>query len=127
MAYPVVQTALCTCSFGVAPAPLTVTSQMTVTMCGMPAATIMDGTVANLPTFGMCTNPANPAVAAAPAAALGVVPPAPCVPTSVSWVPGCPTVTVCGRPLLNKNSTLMCAYCGVIQATMTPALTVSVP
>lgn len=127
MANPMVQTAMCTCSFGVAPASLMVTSQMTVTMCGMPAATIMDGTVANLPTFGMCTNPANPAVAAATAAALGVFTPAPCVPTSVSWIPSCPTVTVCGKPLLNNNSQLMCAYGGVIQPMLTPALTVKVP
>ena len=127
MANPMVQTAMCTCSFGVAPASLIVTSQMTVTMCGMPAATIMDGTVANLPTFGMCTNPANPAVAAATAAALGVFTPAPCVPASVSWIPSCPTVTVCGKPLLNNNSQLMCAYGGVIQPMLTPALTVKVP
>ena len=40
MAYPVVQTAVCACSFGAAPAPLTVTSQPTVKICGMAAATI---------------------------------------------------------------------------------------
>ena len=68
MATPVVMTTTCTCAFGAAPAVLTVTSQQTVTMCGMPAATIMDGApISNLPTFGMCSNPGNPAVAAADA------------------------------------------------------------
>ena len=80
MANPVVQTAVCTCPFGVAPAVLTVTSQQTVTVCKLPAATIQDGTMANVPTFGMCSNPANPAVAAATAAALGVPPPPPASP-----------------------------------------------
>lgn len=128
MANPMVQTATCTCSFGTAPTILTVTSQMTVTMCGMPAATILDGApINNLPTFGMCSCIANPAVAAATAAAMGVLTPAPCVPATVAWTPGCPTVTVCGKPLLNNTSKLMCAYGGVIQPMLTPALTVKVP
>lgn len=128
MANPMVQTAACTCPFGTAPATLMVTSQMTVTMCGLPAATIMDGApITNVPTFGMCSNIANPAVAAATAAAMGVLTPAPCIPATVTWAPGCPTVTVCGRPLLNNTSKLMCSYGGVIQAMMTPAMTVNTP
>lgn len=128
MANPVVQTAVCTCTFGAAPTALTVTSQQTVTMCGMPAATISDGVPgANLPTFGMCSNPANPTVAAATAAALGVLTPMPCVPATVSWAPGCPTVLVCKRPLLNHTSKLLCAYGGVIQVSVTPAMTGKVP
>ena len=128
MANPVVNTAVCTCAFGAAPVPLAVTSQQTVFMCGMPAATIMDGApLTNVATFGMCSNPANPTVAAATAAALGVLTPMPCIPATVSWVPGCPTVLVCGKPLLNNTSKLMCSYGGVIQVTMTPAMTVKVP
>ena len=128
MANPVVQTAVCTCAFGAAPATLTVTSQQTVTMCGMPAATILDGApMANVPTFGMCSNPANPTVAAATAAALGVLTPMPCIPATVAWAPGCPTVLVCKRPLLNNSSKLMCSYGGVIQVSVTPAMTVKTP
>ena len=41
--------------------------------------------------------------------------------------PGSPRVTVCGQPLLNNTSKLMCAYGGVIQITATPAVTVKVP
>lgn len=128
MANPVVQTATCTCSFGAAPAVLTVTSQQTVSICKMPAATIQDGAVlSNVPTFGMCSNLANPTVASATAAAMGVLTPMPCVPATVAWAPGCPTVTVCKRPLLNSTSKLTCSCGGVIQVTVTPAMTVKVP
>ena len=125
MANPVVNTALCTCSFGAAPAVLPVTSQQTVITCNMPQATIMDN---HPPTFGMCSSMANPAVAAATAAAYGVLTPMPCAPvTPAPWVPGAPTVLVCGKPLLNNSSKLMCAYGGVISITMTPAMTVQTP
>lgn len=125
MANPVVMSALCTCSFGVAPCPLPVTSQQTVQTMNLLQATIMDN---KLPTFGMCSNPANPAVAAATAAAMGVLTPMPCVPLTVApWVPGVPTILVCGKPLLNNTSKLMCSYGGVIQVTFTPALTVQTP
>ena len=125
MANPAVQTAICMCSFGVAPCPLMVSSQQKVTTMNMPQATIMDN---KFPTFGMCTNPANPAVAAATAAALGVLTPAPCAPViPAPWVPGVPTVLVCGKPLLNNSSKLMCAYGGVIQINVTPAMTVNTP
>ena len=125
MANPAVTTALCTCSFGTLPAPLPVTSQMTVQTCNLLQATVMDN---KIPTFGICTSPSNPTVAAATAAALGVLTPMPCVPvTPAPWVPGVPTVQVCGKLMLNNTSKLMCAYGGVIQLTMTPALTVQVP
>ena len=125
MANPVVNTAVCTCSFGTVPMVLPVTSQQTVTMGGMPAATIMDN---KCTTFGMCACPANPAVAAATAAARGGGDPPPRIPVTVApWTPGAPTVTVCGKPLLNNTSKLMCQYGGVIQVTMTPAVTVKTP
>ena len=70
----------------------------------------------NIMPFGMCNNPANPAVAAATAAAMGVLTPMPCVPvTTAPWVPGSPTVLVGGKPALNNTSKLMCMYGGVIQ------------
>ncbi len=125
MANPMVMTAMCTCSFGVAPCPLMVTSQQTVMMSKQLAATIMDN---KFPTFGMCSSPANPTVAAATAAALGVLTPMPCVPLIVApWVPGVPTVLVNKKPLLNNTSKLLCTYGGIIQPMMTPALTIKVP
>ena len=125
MANPVVQTAVCTCTFGAAPAVLPVTSQQTVMSCNMLQATIMDN---KPPTFGRCASLANPTVAAATAAALGVLTPMPCIPvTPAPWAPGAPTVLVCGKPLLNNTSKLICAYGGVIQVSLTPALTVQTP
>ncbi len=127
MANPAVQTALCSCAFGTTPASLTVTSQQTVFIGGMPAATILDGTPSNLPTFGTCSNPSNPAVAAATAAAMGVLTPQPCLPVCVSWAPGSSTVTVCKRPALNSTSNLTCVYGGMIRINFTPAMQVNIP
>ena len=69
------------CSFGAAPSTLVVLPQNR-TMAGGPlAANIMDNKpIANVPPFGMCSSIANPTVAAATSAALGVLTPMPCVP-----------------------------------------------
>lgn len=125
MANPAVMSAICTCAFGAVPLPITVSSQQTVQAQNLNVATIMDN---RFPTFGMCSCPSNPAVIAATAAKLGVFSPAPCVPAIIApWAPGAPTVLVCGKPLLNNSSKLICTYGGVIQINMTPALTVSTP
>lgn len=125
MANPVVQNSICMCSFGAAPATVMVSSQPLVKIQGQLAATIMDN---KFPTFGMCSCPANPTVASATAAALGVLTPMPCVPSIVApWAPGCPTVFVAKKPLLNNSSKLMCAYGGVIQVQMTPAVLEKTP
>ncbi len=104
------------CSFGVAPSSLMVLpTNKTVTT--MPYANIMDNVpFLNIMPFGMCNSIANPAVASATAAALGVLTPMPCTPViPAPWVPGCPTVLVANMPALNNSSKLMCAYGGVIQ------------
>ena len=125
MANAGVQTSLCMCSFGAAPGTLSVTSQQTVLTCGQLQATIQDNV---FPTFGMCSSLANPAVASATTAAAGVLTPQPCVPViAAPWTPGAPTVLVGGKPLLNNTSQLLCSYGGVIQMTMTPAVTVQTP
>lgn len=125
MANPAVQTALCMCTFGVAPSPLMVSSQQTVMVSNMLQATIMDN---KFPTFGMCSSLMNPTVSAATSAAMGVLTPMPCVPAiAAPWVPGAPTVLVGGKPLLNNTSKLMCNWGGVIQINMSPAFTVMTP
>ena len=125
MSTPVVMGTPCTCIFGTVPVPLAVTSQQTVFTCNALQATIMDN---KFPTFGMCSNPANPAVASTTAAALGVLTPMPCVPvTPAPWVPGVPTIIVNGKPLLNETSKLMCMWGGVIQPVKSPAVTVQTP
>ncbi|HRI48816.1 MAG TPA: DUF4280 domain-containing protein [Pseudomonadota bacterium] len=104
------------CSFGAAPSSLVVIRPTNVSSA-MPAANIMDmAPIANIPPFGVCTSLSNPTVAAATAAALGVLTPMPCVPvTPAPWVPGVPKVMVGGMPALDSSSKQTCAWGGVIQ------------
>ncbi len=110
----------CLCSFGTAPAALNATQQTTVMMQSKPVATILDCQPnTNIPPFAMCTSLANPAVAAATAAALGVLTPQPCtlVPAG-TWIPTQQKVMACNKPCLMTDSTLMCAYAGQIKMTV---------
>ena len=115
MALLVTMGAMIQCSFGVAPSSLIVLPVNKV-LTSVPAANIMDSKpFVNITPFGMCTSMANPAVAAATAAALGVLTPMPCTPvTPAPWVPGCPTVLVGEMPALDNNSKCMCTFGGVI-------------
>ncbi|WP_448071461.1 DUF4280 domain-containing protein [Georgenia yuyongxinii] len=112
-----VATATLQCSFGVAPTVLNVLPVSRVLIEGRPAATITDSVpLVNIPTFGMCQSPSNPTVAAATAAAMGVLTPMPCVPaTGMPWAGGAATTTVGGKPALTAGATSSCAYGGVIQ------------
>lgn len=109
-----VGSALLTCSFGAAPCSLAPTPSA-VLIGGLPSATITDSTAANIPTFGMCTSIANPAVAAATAAAFGVLTPMPCTPVASPWTPTTPRTLVGGKPVLAQGSQCFCAFAGVIQ------------
>jgi len=111
--------AMMTCSFGMAPASLIVLPVNRTMAEGPPAANIMDHMpIVNIPTFGMCMSIANPVVAAATAAALGVLTPMPCIPViPAPWAPGSPTVLIGGMPALNNTSMCMCTWAGVIQIT----------
>ncbi|RUQ34029.1 MAG: DUF4280 domain-containing protein [Candidatus Competibacteraceae bacterium] len=117
------------CSFGVAPSSLIVLPVNMLTTSNMPAANIMDNKpTVNIPPFGMCTCPANPAVAAATTAAMGVLTPMPCVPvTPAPWAPGSPTVLLSNMPALNDTSKLMCTWGGVISITVPGQLTEQIP
>lgn len=110
--------AVLTCSFGVAPSSLTVLP-INHTLVNMPAANIMDNVpMLNILPFGVCNTPSNPTVAAATAAALGVLTPMPCIPVTVApWVPGTPTVLIGNMPALNSDCKLMCMWGGVISIT----------
>ena len=129
MAMQVCAGAMLMCSFGVAPAALSVLPTNRVMAGGPPAATIMDHIpIVNIPPFGMCTSLANPTVAAATTAALGVLTPMPCVPVvPAPWVPGAPTVLIGSMPALDNNCKAMCAWAGVIQITVPGQFTVMVP
>lgn len=113
--------AQCMCSFGSSPATLQVTSQTTCFEEGKPIGTIQDVQPnVNLQPFGMCSSLANPAVASATAAALGVLTPQPCtmVPAG-TWTPSNPKVMVGGIPCLTNEATLMCGLgAGIIKITV---------
>ena len=116
--------AMLQCSFGVAPTTLNVLPVSRVTVEGRPAAAITDmAPLVNVASFGMCTSAANPTVAAATAAALGVLTPMPCVPvTAGPWTPNAPTTMIGGQPALVSGSTCVCSYGGVVTITMPGAV-----
>jgi len=117
------------CSFGLAPSTLVVLPINRMITSNMPAANIMDHIpMVNIMPFGMCTSPANPTVAAATAAALGVLTPMPCIPaTPAPWVPGAPTVLLANMPTLDNTSKLMCIWGGVIQIIYPGQVTEQIP
>jgi len=114
----VVDGAVLTCSFGLGPSPLVVipTSAVPVQAEGRLVARI-DAIVPtiNIQSFGMCSSLANPVVAAATAAAQGVLTPQPCIPaTAAPWTPGSQKMTVGGVPALTNDSQCTCLFGGVI-------------
>jgi hypothetical protein len=117
MAQQVVNGAQLQCSFGVSPGNLIITPENLTNANKVPTATIMDNIpLKNIMPFGMCTTLSNPQVAAATAAAFGVLTPQPCIPvTTAPWTPGSPTVLVNKKPALNSTCKLMCSWGGVIQ------------
>lgn len=116
MAIHVVNGATLMCSFGVAPSTLVVLPVNRTLSSNQPAATIMDHVpMLNIMPFGMCTSIANPQVAAATSAAMGVLTPQPCIPATPSpWIPGVPTVLENNLPTLDNNCKCMCMWAGVI-------------
>ena len=117
MGQQVVMGAMLQCSFGAAPSSMIVTPENRVMAVNRPAATILDNVpMKNIMPFGVCSAPSNPQVAAATAAALGVLTPQPCIPvTSAPWIPGSSTVLINNKPALNNSCKLMCNWGGVIQ------------
>lgn len=129
MGMQAVMGAMTMCSFGAAPSTLMVLPASQVMSSKVPAANIMDSKpFVNVMPFGMCMSMANPAVAAATAAAFGVLTPMPCTPmTAAPWVPGCPTVLVGKMPALNNSSKCICSFGGVIQITLPGQFTEMIP
>ena len=117
------------CSFGMAPSALVVLPTNKVMTNMVPDANIMDHIpLVNIMPFGMCMSPANPTVAAATAAALGVLTPMPCIPnTPAPWVAGAPTVLLGNAPTLDNVSMLMCTWGGMIEFVTPGEFTVMVP
>jgi hypothetical protein len=121
--------AMMQCSFGMAPSSLVVLPTNKVMTNNVPDANIMDHIpMTNIMPFGMCQSLANPEVASATAAALGVLTPMPCIPnTPAPWIAGAPTVLLGNFPTLDNVSQLMCIWAGVITFTNAGEATVEVP
>jgi hypothetical protein len=121
--------AMMACTFGMAPSSLVVLPTNKVFTNMVPDANIMDHIpMVNIMPFGMCMSIANPEVAAATAAALGVLTPMPCIPaTPAPWVPGAVTDPLGNFPALDNGSQLMCIWGGVITFTDPGETTVMIP
>lgn len=128
MAQQVINGAALACTFGAAPGTLSVIPLARTQVGGGPAAAIMDfQPMVNIAAFGVCLTPTNPQVAAATAAALGVLTPQPCMPMiTAPWAPGSPTVMVGGQPALNSASTCMCMWGGQISVVVPGQITTHV-
>jgi hypothetical protein len=129
MPLQVVNGAQLACTFGMAPSTFVVLPTNMVTVQEQPAATIMDFVpLENIMPFGMCMSLANPEVASATSAALGVLTPMPCVPATTSpWTPGAAEVTIMEIPALDNISTCMCMWAGVISVTDPGQTEVEIP
>jgi hypothetical protein len=111
--------ALLKCSMGMAPSTFVVLPAHMVQSSSQPAANIMDNIpMKNIMPFGMCKTQSNPMVAAATAAAMGVLTPMPCIPlTTGPWSPGSSTTMIGNQKALNDTSTCKCAWTGTIEIT----------
>lgn len=117
MPLQVVNNALLQCTFGAAPSALGVLPANMVNCGNQPAANIMDHKpMVNIKPFAMCMSLANPQVAAATSAALGVLTPMPCVPmTQTPWAPGAAQTMVANMPALHDGCMCNCMWAGVIK------------
>ncbi|MEP6502680.1 MAG: DUF4280 domain-containing protein [Betaproteobacteria bacterium] len=117
------------CTMGMAPSSLVVLPLNMQMTSMVPAANIMDHIpFVNILPFGMCMSPSNPAVAAATAAAMGVLTPMPCTPmTAAPWAPGSPTVMLANKPALNMSSKLVCSFGGSISVVYEGQATHQIP
>ncbi len=104
------------CSFGAAPVPFSALPVPRVVISGRPAGVMTDMTpMLNIPPFGTCSSLANPTVASATAAALGVLTPMPCIPVPAGpWLNPAPKVIIGGQAAISDGSKLMCAWGGQI-------------
>jgi hypothetical protein len=115
MSLVVVSGASCQCTFGLAPSCFQATTAVTERIDGKVVGTVMDGApIQNIKPFGVCITLSNPAVAAATAAALGVLTPQPCIPVTQKWTGASTTMKADGQAVITQNSTCTCSYGGVI-------------
>jgi uncharacterized Zn-binding protein involved in type VI secretion len=102
--------AMLKCAFGDVPMPLVVVPGERPTIDGMPMATLEDFVpMENIPSFAVCTAPANPETK-------NPTGQAPCVPIiDAPWDPGAPNVLIDGIPALTMGSMCLCQWAGLIE------------
>ncbi|HEV7267467.1 MAG TPA: DUF4280 domain-containing protein [Falsiroseomonas sp.] len=115
----VVDGAALMCTMGTTPAAIGVPPRLMDRVMAKPKAAIMDHKPSvTIKPFGMCLSPANPQVAAATAAALGVLTPQPCqLMTAVPWMPGNLVVSIEAEPGLDDTCKCLCNWAGMISVT----------
>ncbi len=111
----VVNGAMIQCTGSPAPGVLTVIPAGRPMVNGQAVANITDAApMVNIKPFGPCAfTPAPPSPSGGP-----------CIPKTVAWTPGKPTVMIGGQPVVTQTSTCQCGSGGTIMVTMTPAMTV---
>lgn len=118
MSMVVVTGATLACPFGTQTSVFKATNAPLMKCAGKTIGNIMDGSAGtNISPFGLCKTLSNPEVAAATAAALGVLTPQPCKPQTKVWTPGSATLLIGGKPILSQSSTCNCLYGGGITVT----------
>jgi len=107
----VVMGATLKCPMGSATSKLMMTPQHRVQSGGKFKASIGDAKpFVNIMPFGTCKSMANPTVAAATAAASGVLQQMPCTPVCSVWIGGKTDFLVDGMPALMTNDKLLCTF-----------------
>jgi len=117
MAYYICNGAQLKCTMGTSPNQLILIPKGKLNyLHGELMANIMDfKPMVNIQSFGQCMSLANPTVAAATAANLGVLHPMPCIPNTQSpWIPGKSDVLESKNPALINDCKLMCMWAGMI-------------
>lgn len=119
MGIPVVTGGKAMCSMGMGTFNLTAMGNIMIE--NKPVLTTKDNIpFVNVAPMGvvMCQSLANPTVASATAAALGVLTPQPCTPQFPGpWVVGTTNCRVKGMGIVDNSCSLMCAYAGKISIT----------
>lgn len=116
-----------TCSFGASPAPFNALELPGKPLvAGLPAAAIDEIVpLLNVPSFIMCRSEANPEVAAATAAAEGVLTPMPCEPVIADpWDPPSAVLKFAEVPLATVASKCACAWGGTVSVDVPAGATV---
>lgn len=129
MTQSTILTSMLMCPFGAAPAPMVVLPvTRAIVMMGPPATMLDFVPMMNIMPFAMCSSMANPQVAAATAAALGVLTPQPCIPMTVApWVPPVPTTILSIAPATSYTALAMCIWGGVIKQIVPGEFTTMMP